>query len=160
MRENCSRSVYNLQNINASTLLAIHLYPLLNLSKHEKHEKCLGAFPQLASASMLAWLLTMLLHHTPLLENFHDLLHGLSMLMNFCFIFPTDIFNWMSFPLDQVFKILFSPSLPADSLVNYAFHLWIFSYRHLFFPLNFFLFIFGSCFFSSVRVQIHNIEYR
>jgi hypothetical protein len=90
----------------------------------------------------------------------HELLHGLSMLLNFCFIFPTGIFNWMSFPFDQVFKILLPPGLFANPLVNYAFHLWLFNYRHLFCPLSLCLFIPFSHFFSSLRVQICNVEYR
>jgi hypothetical protein len=66
--------------------------------------------------------LAMLLHHTPSLENFHGLL---SMLLNLCFILPAGIFNWMSLPLDQVFKVFFLPGLIANPFVQYAFHIWL-----------------------------------
>jgi hypothetical protein len=76
------------------------------------------------------------------------------MLLNSCFIFPAGIFNWMSLPFDQVFQILFLPSLLANSLVEYVLHLWLFSYRNLFCPLDLFLFNFCSCFFNFLRIQI------
>jgi hypothetical protein len=80
------------------------------------------------------------------------------MLLNFCFIFPTGILNWMSLSFDQVFKILFSPGLSANPFVNYDFHLWIFSYRHLFCPLNFFFFIFFSFFFTSIGYKYSTLN--
>jgi hypothetical protein len=153
LRHKCKYASLAITLISASLIFQ-------NISKCEKSVLRFSSY--LLPLCLLGWLLTMLLHHTPSLENFlfHEILQGLSMLMNFCFIFPTSIFNWMSLPFDQVFKILFSLGLFANPLVNYSFHLWLLSYRHLFFPLNLFLFIFYSCFFSSIKVQIHNIEYR
>jgi hypothetical protein len=82
------------------------------------------------------------------------------MLLNVFFILPAGMCNWMSLPFDQVFKILFSPGPLVESLVKYIFHLWLFSYRNLFSPLN--LCLFTVCSFSSifVRVQILDVEYR
>jgi hypothetical protein len=47
----------------------------------------------------------------------HELAHVLSMPLDLCLAFPGGIFNWMALPLDQIFKVLFSPGLFTDSLV-------------------------------------------
>jgi hypothetical protein len=112
---------------------------------------------QLSSALLACLLLVMLLHHTPLAEKFMDSLFmssctRLSMFLDICFTFPTGIFNRVSFPLYQIFKICLPPGLLSNSLINDIFHLWIFSYRHLFNPLNFLLILFSSCFIFSVRI--------
>jgi hypothetical protein len=59
----------------------------------------------------------------------HDLMHCLSMSLDIYFTFPTGILNRVSLPLYQILKILFSSSLLPKSLVNYFFHLRLFSYR-------------------------------
>ena len=90
----------------------------------------------------------------------HKLLHGLSMLLDLCFIFQAGIFYWMSLPLDHVFKVFFSPGPLANSFVQYAFHLWLLCNWHLFCPLNLWLFITCSYFLIFLWVQIWDIEYR
>ena len=58
-----------------ASMLPLNHY--INVSKHFKtfqNVKNACCSFQLSLASTLAWLLMMLLHHTPLLENFHELL--------------------------------------------------------------------------------------
>jgi hypothetical protein len=102
--------------------------------------------------------LTMLLHHTLLDKNLwtlvHELLHGLSMLLDISFIFPTGIFYWVSLPLDQIFKIGLSLGLFANPLINDLLHLWFFCYRNLFLPLNLLLILCSLCVIFPLRIQV------
>jgi hypothetical protein len=47
----------------------------------------------------------------------HELLHGLSMLLDNCFIFPASIFDWVILPFHQVLEVLLPPGLLTQSLI-------------------------------------------
>jgi hypothetical protein len=93
-----------------------------------------------AELSFHMFLLTMLLHHTPLGKNswtpVHEILHRISMLLDIIFTLPTGIFYWMSLPLDHILKIALPSGLLTNPLINNLFHLWFFCYRDLFLSLN------------------------
>jgi hypothetical protein len=107
--------------------------------------------------------LAMLLHHTPSLEKIswapvHELLHGLSMLLNLCFVLPAGIFHWMVFPFDQILIVFFPPGLLTHSLVQYAFYLQLLCNWHLLHPLDHWPLSSSLRFSSSIWVQICHIE--
>jgi hypothetical protein len=89
----------------------------------------------------------------------HELLHCLSMFLDILFTFLIGIFNQVSFPLYQIFKICLPPGLLSNSLIHDLFHLRLFSYRPLFDPLNFLMILYSSRFIFFVRVHIFYVEY-
>jgi hypothetical protein len=151
-RAGCSRSDYNLP---VCPFLIIHLSLAHPTSKHSNNSSCAKmrwCFPHAR-----LWL-AMLLHHTPLLENFHGLLSMSSRMVCPCFWISASFSQLASstgcpFHLTKYSKYSFH-GLLADSFVQYGFHLWFLCNWHLFSPLNLWLFITCSCFLIFVWVQI------
>ena len=95
LQTRAGRSRYDYNLLVHLSLTITFNFGISNLQKFLNNVSC---------AQNVLWLphtllmLTMLLHHTPSVEKFswapvHELSHGLSMLLNLCFILPAGIFN-------------------------------------------------------------------
>jgi hypothetical protein len=133
---------------------------MFHLLNFKMYSKCTLVHIQLSSTcAFLRCSCIILLWMKNSWTHVHELLHHLSMLLDIYFSVPTGIVNQVSFSLYQILKIYLPLGLLANSLINDLFHLWLFSYRDLFNPLNFLLILFSSCFVYSVWTNICYIEY-
>jgi len=93
------------------------------------------------------------------LDPIHELMYCFSMLLNIRFSYPTSILCREIFPLHQVLKISFPPSLLTNPLIYNFLHLWIFCCGHMILPLDLLLIIYPLYIIHPVRVQVCNIKY-